>query len=165
MRFWKRRSSQNADRRPFEIADFIQAECYERDLRITNLKLQKLLYYAEAWSLASRDEALFDEPFQAWIHGPVLASQYQRFKAKWGWQPIWEKVDRPQLDEKLRLHLVEIVEMFGSVPDHVLTTRTQSEAPWIEARGDLDPATRSDAPISKDAVRIYYKAVGGFFTT
>src|SRR5258708_4115865 len=47
---------------------------------ITHLKLQKLVYYAQAWSLALRNKPLFDEDFVAWTHGPVVKSVWRRFK-------------------------------------------------------------------------------------
>ena len=54
-----------------------------------NLKLQKLVYYAQAWHLALRDVPLFEEDFEAWVHGPVIPALYQEYK-KFGWRPILE---------------------------------------------------------------------------
>ncbi len=47
---------------------------------ITNLKMQKLVYYAYAWTLVKNDRKLFDEPIQAWANGPVVPSLYQELK-------------------------------------------------------------------------------------
>lgn len=47
---------------------------------LSHLKLQKLVYYAQVWSLALFDKPLFDEDFEAWTYGPALPSLYQRFK-------------------------------------------------------------------------------------
>ncbi len=46
---------------------------------LTNLRLQKLLYYAQAWSLAMRDKPLFDDRIEAWPSGPVVPSVFDRF--------------------------------------------------------------------------------------
>src|SRR5690554_1871913 len=54
---------------------------------ITHLRLQKLLYYVQGWSLASTDQPFFDEPIQAWPHGPVAVAAYQYF-CKYSGQPI-----------------------------------------------------------------------------
>ena len=55
---------------------------------ITNLKLQKLVYYAQAWSLALRNGTpMFSEPIEAWASGPVCRPLYRRFK-KYRWQLI-----------------------------------------------------------------------------
>lgn len=79
-----------------KIADYLLAECRERGELLTNLKLQKLLYYADAWNLALRDRPLFEEKFKAWVHGPVLTSQYHRFK-DYRWKPISEEIEMPEL--------------------------------------------------------------------
>ena len=42
---------------------------------ITQLKLQKLVYYADAWFLANFDEPLIKEDFEAWAHGPVVPAE------------------------------------------------------------------------------------------
>jgi uncharacterized phage-associated protein len=46
---------------------------------VSPLRLQKLLYYAQAWSLAMRDRPLFREDIEAWIDGPVVPRVYARF--------------------------------------------------------------------------------------
>lgn len=148
----------NADRRPFETADFLLGECRERGEAISNLKLQKLLYYAEAWSLALFDRSLFDEDFRAWVHGPVLLSQYHRFK-DFKWQPITAAVDIPAFDEALTTHLNEIVDVFGSEPAVALELMTHRERPWIEARDGLAPTAPGSAIISKATMRDFYRSL------
>ncbi|RMD63362.1 MAG: DUF4065 domain-containing protein, partial [Planctomycetota bacterium] len=69
---------------------------------ITNLRLQKLLYYAQGWSLALRGEPLFDETLEAWKHGPVAPSVYHIFKTH-GKQSIPQgeaRKDSPLLSEE-----------------------------------------------------------------
>ena len=57
---------------PNDTADFLLIECRERGDILTNLKLQKLLYYAQAWYLVLLNKPLFAEDFQAWAHGHIL---------------------------------------------------------------------------------------------
>ena len=47
---------------------------------LTNLKLQKMIYYAYGWHLALYEAPLFEEQFEAWDYGPVIPSLYQAFK-------------------------------------------------------------------------------------
>ena len=61
------------------VADYIIRSAHESGELITNLKLQKLVYYAQAWHLALFDEPLFDDPIEAWVHGPVVSSLYSKF--------------------------------------------------------------------------------------
>ena len=46
---------------------------------ISNLKLQKLLYYAQGFHLAIFNKPLFNEPIEAWAHGPVVGSSYRKY--------------------------------------------------------------------------------------
>lgn len=140
------------------VANYLIAECRERGELLTNLKLQKLLYYAEAWHLALRDEPLFAEDFKAWVHGPVLVSQYHRFK-DYRWQPITEAIDAPVLDEALKEFLNEIIDVFGCETAVALELMTHREQPWIEARGDTPPSEASTAKISKETMKRFYRAM------
>src|SRR3989344_7670488 len=64
---------------------------------ITNKKLQKLVYYAQAWSLVLNDRKLFNEPIEAWVHGPAVRSLYVKYK-KFGFEPIQEEVKASELN-------------------------------------------------------------------
>jgi uncharacterized phage-associated protein len=66
-----------------EVADYLLAKAAaeeEGNELISNLKLQKLLYYAQGVHLALHDVALFPEEIQAWMHGPVVPEVYQKYK-------------------------------------------------------------------------------------
>ena len=60
-----------------DVANFFIGRFQEAQDPVTNLKLQKLLYYAQGWYLAFFDEPLFDERIEAWLHGPVVPPIYQ----------------------------------------------------------------------------------------
>lgn len=127
---------------------------------LTNLKLQKLLFYSQARSLALNGQALFDEDFQAWIHGPVLPSQYARFE-DFSWRPITMKTERPDTDRDTRNFLEEIVDAFGSESAVALELMTHRERPWMEARGNLPPCMSSDANIPKASLQSFCRHLGG----
>ncbi len=139
------------------ISDYLLAECRDRGENLTNLKLQKLLFYADAWHLALRDTTLFPENFKAWVHGPVLTSQYHRFKEN-RWASITQDVARPELPQELASHLNEIVDVFGCETAVALELMTHQEMPWLEARGDLPPTEPSSAPISKETMKQFYRS-------
>ena len=141
---------------PSAASDFLHAECRERGEILTNLKLQKLLYYSEAWHLAIFEQPLFEEDFEAWVHGPVLPSQYQRFR-DYRWKPIVEEIGRPSLAEGYERHFCEVVDVFGSETAVALELMTHRERPWLEARGNLGPEVPSSAKISKETMRETYK--------
>jgi uncharacterized phage-associated protein len=145
---------------PRETADFLLVESRERGEVLTNLKLQKLLYYGQAWYLALRDRPLFEEDFRAWVHGPVLLSQYHRFK-DFQWRPITLDVVMPTVDNQdIVDHLNEIIDVFGSETAVALELMTHREQPWIEARGGIPMEEPSNAIITKDSMRDFYRNLG-----
>ena len=126
---------------------------------MTNLKLQKLIYYAQAWFLALHDTSIFDEDVQAWVHGPVLPSQYHRF-SHFRWQPILEEIGPPKIgDEDVETHLHEIIDVFGTETAVALERITHQEAPWIEARDGLPPDALCTNVITKESIRDYYRSL------
>jgi len=144
---------------PCGVADFLLCESRERGDILTNLKLQKMLYYAQAWHLALFNKELFEEDFQAWVHGPVLPSQYQRFK-EFQWKPIISDIDYPQTENKeLVDFLNEIVDEFGSETAVALELMTHREKPWLEARGGLPSEAPSSNKISKELMFDFYRSL------
>jgi len=143
---------------PKDISSFFILECRERGDLLTNLKLQKLLYYAQAWHLALLNKPLFAEDFQAWVHGPVLPSQYQRFK-KSEWRPIAEDISAPKLSSEVIIHLKEIVNVFGVETASALELMTHNEQPWKEARRGIAADEPSTAIISKETMRLFYQSL------
>jgi uncharacterized phage-associated protein len=140
---------------PITVADFLLCESRERGEILTNLKLQKLIYYAQAWYLVLKKCPLFEEDFEAWVHGPVLPSQYFRF-SRYSWHPITDELSKPQIKAAIDSHLCEVVDVFGSETAVALELMTHREGPWIKARGDLAPDVPSRNPISKASMSEFY---------
>src|SRR5437016_8859052 len=92
-----------------KIADYLIAFAHRVGDPISNLKLQKLLYYAQAWYLALHNEPLFPESIEAWVHGPAVPPVYGKFKG-WAWQPIgFHPKKAPAFPAKIKNHLDEIM--------------------------------------------------------
>ncbi|MES2388130.1 MAG: type II toxin-antitoxin system antitoxin SocA domain-containing protein [Bacteroidota bacterium] len=123
------------------------------------LKLQKLLYYAQAWHYTLFDEALIDEEFQAWKHGPVAISQYYRFADINYNAPILvekynpEIIDFPENVEKL---LVDVNNIYGEHQASYLEQLTHSEEPWITARAGLPSYESCSNVISLESMSRFY---------
>lgn len=102
---------------------------------ISNLKLQKLVYYAQGFSLAMLGEPLFNEPIEAWEHGPVVPDLYHAYKEH-GANPIppvapatFEGVfDAEQLDVMEQVYAV-----YGQFSAWKLRNMTHEEKPWLDA--------------------------------
>lgn len=100
---------------------------------ISNLKLQKLVYYAQGFSLALHGESLFEEDILAWEHGPVVESlyrEYKEYKAQAIPQP--DEFDISVFSDKQSELIKEIYQVFGQFSAWKLRNMTHSEKPWIE---------------------------------
>ena len=145
-----------------EVEDFFISLSNETGNLISNLKLQKLLYYTQAWHLARFEERLFDNSFQAWVHGPVLPDSYHNYK-KFRWKPIDVEVDEGyhnEFLENLDGEQVEIIrdvvnEYFGESA-YELELMTHKEEPWILARAGVDPDEASENIIEDEWMIEYY---------
>lgn len=141
---------------PNQVSDFLLVECREIGELLTNLKLQKLLYYSQAWYLVQHNSEIFAEDFQAWVHGPVLPSQYHRFSS-FAWRQIDSAVRKPDaLHIKLRNHLKNIIHEFGALSAIQLELMTHQEAPWRYARKGLSATAKSTNKISKESMKAFY---------
>lgn len=137
-------------------ADYILSQTREQGDPISNLKLQKLLYYAQAWRLALADEPLFSERLEAWVHGPVVPPVYGDFKA-WSWQPILAEVASPALPSDVVEHLDDVLTAYGGFTGVQLERMTHSEEPWIIARRGLPPDAASNNEIQHSDMKTFYK--------
>lgn len=137
-----------------KIADTIVALSRERGGDITNLKLQKLLYYAQAWHLAFSAKPLFLDAIEAWVHGPVVPSVFRRFR-EYRWRPI-DCAFEPCDDNSVVKHIASVLNAYGKFDASQLERLTHSEEPWINARRGLAPDISSCNVISHHAMRQYY---------
>jgi uncharacterized phage-associated protein len=127
---------------------------------LTNLKLQKLLYYAQGWYLALKDKPLFHERIEAWPHGPAVPPVYGLYKG-WKWQPIGAKVSADPDDYSADVlgHLNEIMQVFGTLTAYQLERMTHREKPWLDARGSLPIDAPSHEVITQESMKQYFKSL------
>jgi len=129
----------------------------ENRSEITNLKLQKLLYYAQAWYLVFNDRPLFDENIEAWVHGPVVPEIFRLYKHL-RWSPIPDAgaaVDSENIED----HLREVFRVYGGLSATKLERLTHSEEPWKDARRGLPIDEPSRNVISPESMKRYYSTL------
>ena len=122
---------------------------------ISPLKLQKLLYYAQAWSLVFRGKALFYEDIEAWIHGPVVPCVYRRYK-HYGYNTLPEEdlINELKTDE---IDILNTVLMnYGRKSAKFLEELSHSEYPWLKARKGFRADQPSNRRISVRDMMNYY---------
>jgi len=121
---------------------------------ISNLKLQKLVYYAQAYHLAMYDEPLFAEQVEAWEHGPVVPELYREYKnCGSGNIPAPVDFDPEDYDQQSRDLMDEVYDVFGQYSAWKLRNLTHAERPWSEAYED---GSRGRV-ITHGAMRDFYK--------
>lgn len=101
---------------------------------ISNLKLQKLVYYAQGFHLALYGKPLFDDPVEAWTHGPVVPGLYRHYKHH-GRAPITEADYDPTgrfTQDQVGL-LNEVYAVLGQYSAWKLRDMTHSEPPWMDS--------------------------------
>ena len=142
-----------------EVADYFIALSNGSGEAMTNLKLQKLVYYAQAWHLANEDTPLFNEDFQAWVHGPVIPDLYHEYK-EFGASPIVKEIDieglKARLGDDVVSYLDEVAGVYMPYGGYHLEMMTHKEDPWIEARGGCQDDEICAEIISKEKMRTYY---------
>ena len=99
---------------------------------ISNLKLQKLLYYAQSAFLALKNELLFSNEIVAWQHGPVIEEIYHKYK-DFGSGDIEVNIENgPQIDKETEKILMNVYDTFGEYSAWGIRNLTHSEKPWLE---------------------------------
>lgn len=149
------------------LSKFIIAKCDNAGDLLTNKKLQKLLYYIEAWALVHMG-SIIDDDFEAWVHGPVIPSVYQEYK-KFGYSPI--RITYPgdmdstaylahfNIDPQYVTLIEQVLQKYGGLSSYQLEHLSHRELPWVEARQNLSPVDNCSTLISKATIKDYYTSL------
>ncbi len=142
----------------FDVATYIM----EKISRCTTMKLQKLLYYCQAWYLVWNERPLFSERIEAWANGPVIRELYQFHKGLYIISasdiPLGNP-DRLTNDQKSDIDIV--LNAYGGKSSQWLIDQTHREAPWQNARRGLAPSERGHVVISLQEMADYYSSLYG----
>ncbi len=156
------------------VARYVALSLLTKQMTVSPLKLQKLLYYVQAWSMVffGRQRQMFADVPQAWVNGPVYPAIYNVWKGRnmcdhlspEDFGTTGEDMDDALMSvtkqlgldaEEIQL-LEQVVLKYGSKSQNYLIFLTHSELPWCEKREGLMPYERSVAPLSLDTMCSYY---------
>lgn len=152
------------------IANYVLDYCESKDRVVTNLALQKIVYFCHVWSLVKLGQPLIKHQFEAWQYGPVLQYLYREFKAfdrkaisgrateidpstggrrivKYSFSPSLEELLRTTVDFYSRLRAGDLVELSHA-----------EGSPWYEVwhhTGAVNPGMK----IGNEAIIAYYSKV------
>lgn len=141
------------------LADyFVKKSEEEPEKRLDAKKLQKLLYYSQAWSLVLRNEELFPDKIEAWIHGPAIYTVWKNFNS-FNFNSPHPEIDREDFsdiseDEKKLLDKVWTV--YGKFDGNYLETLAHNELPWQQARKEVGSEELSRNIITNESMKSYY---------
>ncbi|MEG4813071.1 type II toxin-antitoxin system antitoxin SocA domain-containing protein [Microcoleus sp. K5-D4] len=128
----------------------------QTNVAINVYKLQKLMYYAQAWYLGVYGKPLFDADFQAGMHGPVIPDLLEKYQLQFSCEPIIENIEQPKIPQKVGQFLEEVAEAYFEYDDETLERMICSEKPWLEARGDLPRDESCHGIISHESMKKYH---------
>lgn len=142
----------------FNAAAYIADAFRVSDTPLSAMKLQKLLYYCQAWSLVWNEVPLFVEEIQAWANGPVIKELYETQKG------VFQIDSVPQGDKncltQTQIEVIDrVVECYGDKTAQWLSDLTHLESPWREARVGLKDGERGSNIISLGLIHEYYSSL------
>lgn len=136
----------------------VAAAILDRRGTMSSMKLQKLVYYAQAWHIVWEDEPLFRARIEAWASGPVVPELYKHHRGEIkvdSWQ--WGDSDGLLSHESSTLNAV--LKYYGGKSAFWLSELTHREQPWLDARRGLRPGQRGDRVITHAALGEYYSGL------
>lgn len=140
----------------FDVASFILSKTG----KTSTMKLQKLVYYCQAWSLVWDEQPIFPEKIKAWANGPVIGELFFQLKGLF-------QVDLNDLlignSQKLSSNQMETIEIvldyYGDKSAQWLIELTHNEFPWQNARVGIPEGIRSNRIIELDSIAEYYSSL------
>lgn len=133
----------------------VAAYILSKNGEMTAMKLQKLVYYAQAWSLVWDERPLFQERIEAWTNGPVVPELYRVHKGQFRLSS-WPTGNPEGLTAEERQTVDAVLEYYGDKTSQWLSDLTHREAPWREARKGLSPGDPGQREISHASMAEYY---------
>lgn len=118
------------------VSKYIIHEMKKNNIDINHLKLQKLLYYIQVWNLVFLEKEIFEEDFEAWLHGPVARVIWDEYKEK---SILMDNIELEE--EEISLNVTEeqkeiiddVLDSYGTKTGYHLEMLTHQEQPWITA--------------------------------
>lgn len=144
----------------FDVAQYILEEKGE----MSAMKLQKLVYYSQAWSTVWDDDALFQNKIEAWANGPVVRDLYDQHRGNYRIDSdtfaghVSQNADE-QLTEEQTDTINHVLRHYGDKSAQWLSNQTHIEQPWLQAREGLADLERGDEEITTAAMAEYYSSL------
>ncbi len=141
----------------FDVAKYI----LEKTGSLSTMKLQKLVYYAQAWSLVwdeYPDAPLFKERIEAWVNGPVVPALFATHKGIYSVDASYPAFAQcgDNLSDNQKDTINKVIEFYGCHSSQWLKDLTHAEEPWIQSRKGLPEGERGNSEITLESMAEYY---------
>jgi uncharacterized phage-associated protein len=140
----------------FDVAKYILSKRGD----MTAMKLQKLVYYSQVWTLVWDEEELYPEPIEAWANGAVIRALFNvhrnMFKVS---EATFSNGNVSSLTTSQRDNIDKVLDFYGEYTAQQLSDINHQEDPWVNARKGLSPMARSNVEITKGAMLEYHSGI------
>jgi uncharacterized phage-associated protein len=128
---------------------------------ISAMKLQKLIYYCQAWSLVWDDKPLFQSNIEAWMSGPVVRELYEKHRGKYivSADDFTEYASKSVLSPEQQETINIVLRSYANKSAQWLSDQTHHEKPWQIAREGLSESDRGSNRISLESMAEYYSSI------
>lgn len=135
----------------------VAAYILQKKGKMTTMKLQKLLYYCQAWSLVWDEAPLFSEEIEAWASGPVVREMFNEHRNMFYIESI--PGNPSTLSDAQKETIDSVISYYGDKSSQWLSDLTHMENPWKNARVGLAPGERGSKVISHAEMMEYYSSL------
>lgn len=140
----------------FDVAVYI----LKRVKECSTMKLHKLLYYCQAWSLVWDEKPLFSQKIEAWANGPVIRELFNYHKGLYSLSPNDLLIGNDnKLSQEQKQNIDDVLDFYGDKSSQWLIDLTHSETPWIKGRKGLASNERGSVEIPLDDMQLYYSSL------
>lgn len=120
--------------RALDVAKYVIERCNKMGYPISNLKLQKILYFIQAEFLVTYNEPCFLEDIEAWNFGPVVPEVYREYKIFGSANiPSFREYDNVSIDENHKILMDKVIDLCAQYTASTLVSITHNQKPWIES--------------------------------
>lgn len=140
----------------FDVAQYILGKCGPMSV----MKLQKLVFYSQAWSLVWDDVPIFDNKIEAWANGPVVRDLYDVHRGMFQVdKSTFEALAKGELSAEQIETIDTVLSSYGSKSPQWLSDQTHAEKPWKAAREGLADGERGEREITLDSMAEFYSSL------
>lgn len=152
------RKNENFPVSVFDVASYILKKLGKS---CSTMKLHKLLYYSQAWSMVWDERPIFSQKIEAWANGPVVRTLFNFHKGMYDISYSKFSIgDERNLSAEQKETVDAVLKFYGDKTAQWLINQSHFEKPWREARVGMEPDERGNNVISLDSMYEYYSSLG-----